>query len=109
MTIDWNAVRLDLLAVDEPMRASLREMRPLFAKVLPGILSHYYDKVRHYDAASPLFRDGVVHSLTETVPLSKTMKEKIAALRTWCKTRARPASSAYETETKDATRKLETA
>ena len=35
-------------------------------------------------------------SLAETVPLSRTMKEKIADLRTWCRTRARPASSAYE-------------
>lgn len=35
-------------------------------------------------------------ALAETVPLSRTMKEKIADLRTWCRTRARPASSAYE-------------
>ena len=32
MTPDWNAIRLDLLQVDEPMRAALREMRPFFAK-----------------------------------------------------------------------------
>jgi hypothetical protein len=53
MTPDWNAIRLDLLQVDEPMRAALREMRPFFAKSLPGILTRYYDKVRHYD---PSFR-----------------------------------------------------
>ena len=35
-------------------------------------------------------------TISETVPLSRTMKEKIADLRTWCRTRARPASSAYE-------------
>jgi len=39
MTPDWNAIRLDLLQVDEPMRATLREMRPFFAKSLPGILA----------------------------------------------------------------------
>jgi hypothetical protein len=33
------------------MRANLREMRPFFAKSLPGILARFYDKVRHYDPA----------------------------------------------------------
>jgi methyl-accepting chemotaxis protein len=60
MTLDWNAVRLDLLQIDEPMRATLREMRPFFAKTLPGILQRFYDKVRHYDPASALFREGVM-------------------------------------------------
>jgi hypothetical protein len=40
----------------------------------------------------------VLHSLVETVPLSRTMKEKVAALRNWCRTRARPASSRYVTD-----------
>ena len=60
MTPDWNAIRLDLLAIDEPMRATLREMRPFFAKALPGILARFYDKVRHYDPASGIFRDGAM-------------------------------------------------
>src|SRR3954467_10853719 len=60
MTIDWNAVRLDLLQIDEPMRAALREMRPFFAKTLPGILARFYDKVRHTDPASAVFNDGVM-------------------------------------------------
>jgi methyl-accepting chemotaxis protein len=60
MTLDWNAVRLELLQVDEPMRAALREMRPFFAKALPGILARFYDKVRHYDPASGVFKDGVM-------------------------------------------------
>jgi methyl-accepting chemotaxis protein len=60
MTIDWNAVRLELLQVDEPMRAALREMRPFFAKTLPGILARFYDKVRHTDPASSAFKDGVM-------------------------------------------------
>jgi methyl-accepting chemotaxis protein len=58
MTPDWNAIRLDLLQVDQPMRAMLRELRPFFAKSLPGILAAFYDKVRHYDPDSPLFRNG---------------------------------------------------
>jgi methyl-accepting chemotaxis protein len=60
MSPDWNAIRLDLLGVDEPMRASLREMRPFFARALPGILARFYDKVRHHDPASGIFRDGLM-------------------------------------------------
>src|SRR4030081_1406052 len=60
MTPDWNAVRLDLLDIDQPMRATLREMRPFFAKSLPGILARFYDKVRHYDPSSGILRDGAM-------------------------------------------------
>ena len=49
MSPDWNAIRLDLLGIDEPTRATLREMRPFFARVLPDILAQFYDKVRRYD------------------------------------------------------------
>lgn len=58
MTINWNAIRLDLLDIDAPMRATLREMRPFFAKALPGILARFYDKVRQYDPSSGIFKDG---------------------------------------------------
>lgn len=60
MPPDWNAIRLDLLGIDEPMRATLREMRPFFAKALPGILTRFYDKVRQYDPSSGIFKDGAV-------------------------------------------------
>jgi methyl-accepting chemotaxis protein len=60
MTLDWNMIRLDLLQIDAPMRASLREMRPFFAKALPGILARFYDKVRSYDPSSALFKDGAM-------------------------------------------------
>jgi hypothetical protein len=46
MSPDWNAIRLDLVGLDEPTRANLREMRPLFARTLPDILARFYDKVR---------------------------------------------------------------
>ena len=60
MPPDWNAIRLDLLAIDEPARASLREMRPFFAKSVPGILAQFYDKVRHYDPSSGILKEGVM-------------------------------------------------
>jgi methyl-accepting chemotaxis protein len=60
MTPDWNAIRLDLLEIDEPTRAMLRELRPFFAKTLPGILARFYDKVRHYDPDSGIFKDGAI-------------------------------------------------
>src|SRR5450759_4258425 len=63
MTLDWNAIRLDLLEIDAPMRASLREMRPFFAKSLPGILARFYDKVRQYDPACGIFRDGAMQEV----------------------------------------------
>ncbi len=60
MPRDWNAIRLDLLDIDASIRATLREMRPFFAKVLPGILARFYDKVRQYDSSSGIFKDGAV-------------------------------------------------
>lgn len=60
MPPDWNAIRLDLLGIDEPVRATLREMRPFFAKALPGILSQFYAKVRQYDPSSGIFKDGAM-------------------------------------------------
>jgi hypothetical protein len=42
------------------MRTSLREMRPLFTKSLPGILARFYDKARHYDPSSGRFKEGTM-------------------------------------------------
>src|SRR6266480_1958711 len=47
MPPDWNAIRLDLLQIDQPMLTALREMRP------------FYDKVRQYDPSSGILKDGV--------------------------------------------------
>ena len=60
MSPDWNTVRLDLLKIDEPMRQTLREMRPFFAVTLPVILARFYDKVRHYDPSSGIFNNGTM-------------------------------------------------
>jgi hypothetical protein len=63
MTPDWNAIRLDLLAIDEAMRSTLREMRPFFAKSMPGILARFYDRVRHYEPSSAIFKDGAMQEV----------------------------------------------
>src|SRR5947208_9056191 len=76
MTPDWNAVRLDLLEIDEAMRSTLREMRPFFAKCLPGILARFYDKVRHYDPSSGILKDG---AMQEAIRMQVEHWELIAA------------------------------
>jgi methyl-accepting chemotaxis protein len=76
MTLDWNAIRLDLLEIDEPMRATLREMRPFLAKSLPGILARFYDKVRNSDPSSGIFKDG---AMQEAVRMQLHHWELIAA------------------------------
>src|SRR5882724_1803310 len=58
------------------MRAALREMRPFFAKSLPGILARYYDKVRHYDPSSGIFKNGTMH---EAIRMQLQHWELIAA------------------------------
>jgi hypothetical protein len=60
MSPDWNAIRLDLLGIDEPTRTTLREMRPFFAKVLPGILARFYDKVRQYDPSCSILKEDAM-------------------------------------------------
>jgi archaellum component FlaC len=60
MTPDWNAIRLDSLQIDEQVRATLREMRPFFAKSMPGILARFYDLVRKHDPACGIFKDGMM-------------------------------------------------
>ena len=78
------------------------------AEIEQAIVSALFDEYDRNGKAGVLTADGVLHSLAETVPLSRTMKEKIAALRTWCKTRARPASSAWQADARaEAGRKIE--
>jgi hypothetical protein len=59
MTLDWSAIRLELLQIDASMRASLR-MRPFFAKSLPGILARFYDKVGTTILPPRIFNDGAM-------------------------------------------------
>ena len=60
MTPDWNAIRLESLQIDEQVRATLREMRPFFAKSMPGILARFYGLVRQHDPACGIFKDGAM-------------------------------------------------
>ena len=76
MPPDWNAVRLDLLQIDQPMLTALRQMRPFFAKTLPGILARFYDKVRQYDPSSGIFKNGVMQ---EAVRMQLQQWDLIAA------------------------------
>jgi methyl-accepting chemotaxis protein len=66
MTTDWNAFRFDLFQLDDSMRATLREMRPFFAKSLPGILARFYDKVRKHDPSCGVFKDGAMQEAVRT-------------------------------------------
>ena len=54
-----------------------------------------------------LTTDDIARALAETVPLSKTMKEEIGALRQWCATRTRSASVRQAEVAAKAKRKLE--
>ena len=71
-----NAIRLDLLQIDQPMLTALRQMRPFFAKVLPSILARFYDKVRQYDPSSGIFKNNVMQ---EAVRMQLQQWELIAA------------------------------
>lgn len=54
--------------------------------VISGLFSAFYDSARE------LSEWDLTMAAAETVPLSKTMREEIDALRQWCHSRARPAS-----------------
>jgi len=56
MTPDWNQIRLDLIQIDDATKATLRDLRPLLAKCLPGIMTHFYDMVRRYDPECGIFK-----------------------------------------------------
>jgi SpoVK/Ycf46/Vps4 family AAA+-type ATPase len=77
------------------------------AEIEQAVVSALFDEYDRNGIKGVLTTEGVAHSLAETVPLSRTMKEKIATLRTWCRTRARPASSAYEAGADAGTRALD--
>ena len=49
------------------------------AEIEQAIVSALFDEYDRNGKAGVLTADGVLHSLAETVPLSRTMKEKIAA------------------------------
>jgi len=60
-----------------------------------------------FDAKTEVQTKHIADALSETVPLSKTMAEKIDALRTWASTRARYASKKVPTDFSDRSRAIE--
>ena len=60
------------------------------AEIEQVIISALYDAFEH---GRPLQTQDIIKSLEETVPLSQTMAEQIAALRKWAETRARSATT----------------
>lgn len=69
------------------------------SEIEQAIISALHDS---FFAARELQTADVVASLQETVPLSRTMSEKIEQLRAWAQYRARPVSSAQKKAAADA-------
>jgi methyl-accepting chemotaxis protein len=52
--------RLDFIGIDGATRAALRELQPLIASVLPGILDHFYAHVMKFPAVARLFPNEAI-------------------------------------------------
>lgn len=74
------------------------------AELEQAVISALYDA---FYVGTDLTQAGLLTSLRETVPLSKTMSEPIAALRAWATGRARPASAVETNQHMEPRRKLE--
>lgn len=61
------------------------------AEIEQAIVSAMHDS---FFAGRDVVTDDILASIRETIPLSTTMRERIADLRAWARTRARPVSSA---------------
>jgi ATP-dependent 26S proteasome regulatory subunit len=74
------------------------------AEIEQAIVSGLFDA---FSAQSELDTTIVMHSIGETVPLSKTMSEELAKLRSWAQGRARPASDVVAPGVSQQRRKIE--
>jgi len=74
------------------------------AEIEESVISALYDA---FYADGELSIEGLIDNIRSTVPLSKTMGEKIAELRAWCEGRARPASFGREFQHEAHERKIE--
>ena len=74
------------------------------AEIEEAIVSGLFDA---FSAGSGLSTEMLVASLTETVPLSKTMSEELNRLRAWAQGRARPATGEANASHLDVRRKIE--
>jgi ATP-dependent 26S proteasome regulatory subunit len=60
------------------------------AEIEQVVVSSLYDA---YDTGRDIEMEDLVRNINQSIPLSRTMKEQIDALREWAATRARPAST----------------
>ncbi len=60
------------------------------AEIEQGVIAALYDA---FDENRDLNSEGLVSAVSEIVPLSVTMRERIERMREWSRTRARPASA----------------
>ncbi|HEV8293474.1 MAG TPA: hypothetical protein VGP94_16165, partial [Tepidisphaeraceae bacterium] len=74
------------------------------AEIEQAIVSGLFDA---FSARTELDTTIVMHSIGETVPLSKTMSEELAKLRSWAQGRARPASDVIVPGVSEQRRKIE--
>ena len=58
MNLDWTPIRLDMIKIDDGIRAALRDLKPIADKALPAIFDAFYDKVRAQDSRATLFSDA---------------------------------------------------
>jgi methyl-accepting chemotaxis protein len=56
--IDTLRTRLNFIRIDDEARATIRELKPLIARVLPGILDGFYAHVAKYQDVARLFADN---------------------------------------------------
>ncbi len=59
------------------------------AEIEQSVIAALYDA---FDSDSDLDTNGLFNSISDTVPLAVTMRERIEGMRNWARTRARPAS-----------------
>jgi hypothetical protein len=59
-TRDSAARRIEFTGIDEEARATLRELRPFIAGVLPGILDDFYRHIARFPETARLF-DNEAH------------------------------------------------
>src|SRR4051812_34521488 len=77
------------------------------AEIEQAVVSALFDEYDSRGSAGKLTTDGVVHSGGGTGAPSRPVKEKLAALRNWCKPRARPASSEFAVQPQEGGRALD--
>jgi ATP-dependent 26S proteasome regulatory subunit len=74
------------------------------AEIEQAVVSGMFDA---FSKGMELDTQAVLSTLAEAVPLSKTMKEDLNRIRTWCQGRARPASGAFAPVAVESHRKIE--